>query len=182
MTGIITVIPKSSERLCNQRRRVKLRPEGTPQKSARERLGPGSTTHQRKGWGDEGAEGSTFPMAPLALPRKRKEGATISTLAQRLRQLAHVIQGARTHREKGGSISQQGKLMPQELKCSCPHSQASSLEPPAEQSRSEPRKAEPRALGEGRKGTGKGFPSPTPQHLPPFLIPPHWPGCESKTN
>lgn len=43
-------------------------------------------------------------------------------------------------------------------------------------------KAEPRALGVGTKETGKGSPSPTPQHLPPFLTPPHWPGCESKTN
>lgn len=40
-------------------------------------------------------EGSPSTVAPLALPRKRKEGATISTLAQRIGQQAHVIQGAR---------------------------------------------------------------------------------------
>lgn len=73
MTGIITLIPKSSEGLCNQRFGVELRPEATPQKFARERLGPGSTIHQRKGWGEEGAEGSPFSMAP-SCPTQEKKG------------------------------------------------------------------------------------------------------------
>lgn len=95
MMGIVTLIPKSSEGLCHQRSGVKLSPEAAPQKLARERLGPGSTTHGCKGGGEEGVEGSPSTVAPLALPRKRKEGATISTLAQRIGQQAHVIQGAR---------------------------------------------------------------------------------------
>ena len=119
-------------------------------------------------------------MAPLALPRKeRKEQPSTPTSAK-----APEAVGLLPPRQS----LQQGRQWP--------HFIARETETPGFEVQLftrpgiplEPRagraqlRRESQAEGEGRNGTGKGFPSPTPQHLPPLSTPPHRPGYESKTN
>lgn len=138
---------------------------------------PLSNTHQRR---EAGLKAAPFPWPLWPYPGKKGRSSPPPPPPPRLQKRWVCCPRDRVRsREDSGPISSQGKLRPQDSKCSWLHGQASPLEPRA--GRAQLRR-ESQAEGEGRRGTGKGFPSPTPQHLPPLSTPPHRPGYESKTN
>ena len=144
---------------------------------SKRQAGPLSTTHQSR---KAGLKAAPFPWPLWPYPGKKGRSSPLPPPPPRLQKRWVGCPRNRVRsREDRGPISSQGKLRPQDSKCSWLHGQACPLEPRA--GRAQLRR-ESQAVGEGRRGTGKGFPSPTPQHLPRLSTPPHRPGCESKTN
>lgn len=119
-------------------------------------------------------------MASLVLPWGRRAGAALYPHLSWLKAvgwLAHVTETQSPQQaEKGPHFTARETEVPQ---CEVQLRTQAGISPGV------PSKAQQgRARGSGgrEERPWKGFPSPIPQHLPPLSAPPHWPGCEIKTN